>query len=225
MSSFSSVRPYIFAPLDLALDEEAVVGLDKATADAGLLVEPALPPIDVEAVREEARREGFLQGHDEGFQQGYGDGLRQAQTEQRVIVDRLADLVQGALDDADAYVRAIEGQVVELSLAVAQKVIDREATVDPAVVVGVVRSALAELHESATVHVRVNPEDYALVAEHWDGLVRRPGAERSSLVPDESLDRGGCLIQTGNGEVDARFSTKLSQIATTFQALLDGELA
>jgi flagellar assembly protein FliH len=113
---------------------------------------------------------------------------------------------------------------VELALAVAAKVVAREVQTDLTLVVGVVRDTLAELQEATVVRLRVHPDDYDLVAPHWEQLRQQRGAEQGQLVTDERVQPGGCVVETAVGCVDAQLDTRLAQVAETFEAVREGTL-
>jgi flagellar biosynthesis/type III secretory pathway protein FliH len=176
---------------------------------------PSPPPPDFEEIAAESRREGF--------QLGYEEGLRHAAAEQADTVTRISALLQGVASDTEALVRGLETQVVELALAIAEKVIAREASIDPELILNVVRSALSEVNDVSELRIRVNPEDVPLLDNRWQEMLPRSVAERSELVADELVDRGGVLVETRIGYVDSQLKTRLNQVVTTFQAVLDGE--
>jgi flagellar biosynthesis/type III secretory pathway protein FliH len=179
--------------------------------------EPAPPAPDFEAIRAEAWREGF--------QLGYDEGLRLAAEEQRDTGTRISALLQGVTSDTETLVRGLETEVVELALAIAEKVIAREARIDPEIVLNVVRSALTEVHDSTELRIRVHPDDMPLLETRWQEMLPRSVAERSELVADDLVERGGVLVETRIGYADSQLKSRLSQIVTTFQAVLDGEPA
>ena len=182
-----------------------------------LAVEDALPPPppDFVEIAAEARREGF--------QLGYEEGLRHAAAEQADTITRISALLQGVASDTEALIRRLESQVVELALAIAEKVIAREARIDPELILNVVRSALSEVNDVSELRIRVNPDDVPLLDNRWQEMLPRSIAERSELVADELVDRGGVLVESRIGYVDSQLKTRLNQVVTTFQAVLDGE--
>lgn len=178
-------------------------------------VEPPPPPPDYEAIKADAWREGF--------QLGYDEGLRLAAEEQNDTGTRISALLQGVTSDTEQLVRGLEVQVVELALAIAEKVIAREARIDPEIILNVARSALSEVHDVTELRIRVNPDDVPLLETRWQEMLPRSVAERSELVPDVLVDRGGVLVESRIGYIDSQLKTRLSQVVTTFQAVLDGE--
>lgn len=205
---YSDIRPHTFGPI--VYEQAAQAGI-QPTASEKIVEEP----VDLEAVEATAWAEGF--------ERGYQSGLRSAHQEQEATLLQLVTLTRNAIEDADEFTRALERQVVDLSLAVAEKIVERELRSDPALVVDVVREALDEVRGVTSASVRVNPEDHALVAPQWERFVHRPLADRAHLVADERVERGGCLIETQMGVIDAQLSSKLSEITNGFEGVLEGE--
>jgi flagellar biosynthesis/type III secretory pathway protein FliH len=176
--------------------------------------EPELPP-DYEAIKAEAWRDGF--------QVGYDEGLRLAAEEQHDTGTRLSAMLQGIASDTEALVRGVETQVIELALAIAEKVIAREARIDPEIVLNVVRSALSEVNDATELRIHANPEDVPLLETRWQEMLPKSVAEHSELISDDLVDRGGVIVETRIGYADSQLKTRLNQVVTTFQGVLDGE--
>jgi len=219
-------RPMVFQPFNgigkiVSLGEPAdeIVGVleDAEVVEVVEAVEepPPPPPPDFEALKAAAWTEGF--------QQGYDEGLRLATQEQQEISTRLGALLHDVAADNEELVRALETQVIELTLAVAEKVIAREAKTDPQVILSVVRSALSEIHDATELRIHVNPDDYPLLETRWQEMLPRSVAERSELTPDDLVERGGVVVETRIGYVDSQLKTRLNQVVTSFQGVLDGE--
>jgi flagellar assembly protein FliH len=219
-----SFRPMVFQPFnglgkivsagEPADETEPVVDVlpDVEVVEAE---EPPPPPPDFEALKASAWTEGF--------QQGYDEGLRLATQEQQEISTRLGALLHDVAADNEALVRTLESQVIELTLAVAEKVIAREARIDPTIVLNVVRSALSEIHDATELRIHVNPDDYPLLETRWQEMLPRTVAERSELTSDDLVERGGVVVETRIGYVDSQLKTRINQVVTSFQAVLDGE--
>lgn len=215
------IRPMIFS----AFGAEEAAAAAAAEAEAARLAaemievvepeEPAPPPIDYEALKAEA--------WGEGFQQGYDEGRRLAAEEQKDTTIRLGALLHDIVADNEGFVRGMENDIVELVLAVAEKVVGREARTDPAIIVSVVRSALNEIHDASEVRIRAHPDDVAILEPRWQEMLPRRVAERSELLADELVERGGVVVETQIGYVDSQIKTRLQQVINTFQAVLDGE--
>jgi flagellar assembly protein FliH len=208
MSLFSEIRAHTFGPI--VLDQPVQRGNEQSLPMGQVLEEP----VDPEAIEAAAWAEGF--------ERGYASGMRTARQEQEATLLQIVALTRNVVEDADEFTRALERQVVDLSLAVAEKIVERELRGDPTVVLDVIRGALDDIHGTTSATVHVHPEDHAIVTPHWERLARTV-ADRAKLVADERVERGGCLIETQMGIVDAQLSSKLSEIANGFEGVLEGE--
>jgi flagellar biosynthesis/type III secretory pathway protein FliH len=116
---------------------------------------------------------------------------------------------------AQAYagsVRARAGeQALLLARRMAEKIVGRALDLDPAVMADIVGRALAASRASAgTVVLRVHPEDLATaLAERPRWAERLDAAIQLRVVPDPTVGRAGCVVETPVGRLDARLSSQL----------------
>lgn len=156
------------------------------------------PAVELQALRDEARRAGWEQGLAEGRQAARGELRLQAERWQQLMAHLAQPLA--ALDDS------VEQELLELVLGVARRVTLSELQAQPAQVLAAIREAAAAL-PSACRHVRVHlhPEDAHLVA---DSLPPH-GDVQWHVIEDATITRGGCLLDSGSTHVDARLETRL----------------
>lgn len=196
----ATAAPFEFAPLDAA----------PPLPPAGVAA-PPVPEIDVDAVRAE------------GFNAGYTAGAADARTAVEPAVSALhaaaAELSQLRADVADRAERA----AVELALRVAEQVVHAAVAADPELVVDAVRGALRRLVERDRVLLLVHPDDLDVVREHADRLVAELGGiEHCGVEADRRVGRGGAIVRTAEGEVDATLETKLERAREVVEQELAG---
>lgn len=121
--------------------------------------------------------------------------------------------------ERDHYLARAEQEVVRLALAIAERVIRREAQMDPLLLAGAVRVALGQLAESTEVRLRVPVEQQ----EMWLEMVRlMPGlALRPEVVGDAQLGPVEAILQASLGSVDLGVRAQLAEIERGFFDLLD----
>ena len=193
--------PFEFAPL------ETFDGPALATETAA----PPVPQIDVEAIRAE------------GFNAGYTAGASDA----RSTIEPAAAALHAAAAElaglrADVAERA-ERAAVDLALRIAEQAIQGALAVQPERVVDAVRGALRRLVERDRVLVLVHPDDLDVVREHADTLVTELGGiEHCGVEADRRVARGGAIVRTGEGEVDATLETKLGRAREVVEEELAG---
>jgi flagellar assembly protein FliH len=156
-------------------------------------------------------RESFTSGYAAGERAGLEAGTTRAEAMLRRLAQTLDELkaLRGTL------VRQTEQQMVQLALAIAKKILRREAAVDQDLIVAMARVALERVGESGIATIRLNPEDYASTVQrhgdHWAGA-------RVKVVADPAVSRGGCLVESEFGFVDASVDAQFEQVA---QAMAD----
>jgi flagellar assembly protein FliH len=173
------------------------------------LEEESLPPPPDLAELEEAAR---LQGYNVGFEEGRAAGIAAAEKAMADQVNRLAAIVGAVHENHASFFRAAERQVVDLSLQIAQKVVEKEVENMPDLAVNVIHAALEEMDARTAVRVRVNPDDVEVLRRRWSQVVPSGvSAERIELQPDERV-ASGAIIETTHGQVDAQLESKLAQL-------------
>jgi flagellar biosynthesis/type III secretory pathway protein FliH len=155
---------------------------------------------DAEQLREAARAEGFAAGHAE------------AMASLQPALEALGAAVQGMHDAQLEAGERLERQAVELGFALAEKVLAGALAVEPERVIESVRGALRGLLERERVTVLVNPDDLELVMGAMDELRGSLGGIEHCVVEAERrVRRGGCVVRTPEGDVDAGVDTKLAR--------------
>ena len=158
---------------------------------------------------ETAEREASKQGRVEGREEGYKEGVAEAER----LVGRLHIILDRAMDKRAEILAETETQVVELVLLVAKKVVKVISENQKSVVVQNIQQALRKLKTKSDVIVRVNLADLQLSTEHVKDFVQMTeNAKRIQIVEDSTVDRGGCVIETDFGEIDARIASQLSEL-------------
>jgi len=166
---------------------------------------------------EETRR-----AFDAGREKGRGEG-RQAEREtqsQAITAEnerrtrQASELIETFARERDRYLQQVEREVVELALAVAARILRREAQMDPLLLTGAVRVALGQLSGSTEVRVRVPDGDLALWKET---LAVLPNLRiKPQLVAGEGMRLGDCVIETELGSVDLGIRAQLGEIERGF---------
>lgn len=173
---------------------------------------PTEPPPEftrqLAALRQEAER-GAAEARQSGFQEGEAAGRRAAEMELRPVLERLAKSIEELAGLRPAAAAHAETGLLKLATAIARRILRREISVDPQAVESLVRMALERVRAEDVLRVRVHPEHAALLKAALDRL---PGARDIAVQPDAQLDRGGVVLETGRGNLDASIETQLAEI-------------
>ena len=135
---------------------------------------------------------------------------------QRLSVRRLqaAHLLESFTQERDRFLHTVEHEVVKLALAVAARVLRREAQMDPLLLTGAVRVALGQLSGSTQVRLRVPPAELDLWTEAIALLPKV--AVRPTVLAGEGMRLGDCVIETEMGTVDLGIRSQLGEIERGF---------
>jgi len=177
------------------------------------LVKPAGEPeaVDLAAEREKA-------AYERGRQEGE-NALREQLISQR---NEMASLLNGVIDSlrktVPQLVQETESALIQLALESAQKLV-AGMPVNPKLVEAVIREALQQVEDSPDVTIQLHPDDLALLQKHKsDVLKNAPGSKPLQFSTSAEVTRGGCLVRTRFGVVDARRETKLDQLREAIAA-------
>jgi len=199
--------------------------LARARAEAHRL----LAETDVQARRaaETRRAAGYQQGLTEGRQQG----LEQIRQEARQAVLRTAQAELTELKNALAaglaeYERQrhgllaqAESGLIRLAVAIARRVCKIAADGSAEPVRANVRALLEMVTHHGDLELHVNPVDGELLAGVVPELAQRiAGCAHVTLKPDPAVARGGCVLQTSDGVIDASVDAQLDRIAAAIGA-------
>jgi flagellar assembly protein FliH len=144
-------------------------------------------------------------------------GELEAALEARLIAER-ADLLSVSAQFAkerSLYFTAVEVEVVKLSLAIATRILHREAQMDPLLLAGVVRVALEKIQGDGETLLRVPAKDLEVWMSRFS-----IGTTAFTIIPDEHLQTGTCLLETPVGTVDFGVEIQLAEIERGFFDLL-----
>lgn len=168
-------------------------------------------------VAEESRR-SFEAGRERGLQEGQkAEHEAQAaarRAAEKQCIDQVAGLVASFAEERDRFMEAVEHEVVKLALAVAARILRREAQMDPLLLTGAVRVALGQLSKTTQVRLRVPQAELDLWTE---AIALLPNlALKPALLPDKEMHAGDCVVETELGSVDLGIRSQLGEIEQGF---------
>jgi flagellar assembly protein FliH len=164
---------------------------------------------DADALRAAARAEGLREGREEALA---------ALTPALEALNQAVEAMQ-----LEQYARAdrLEAHAVDLGLFLAEKVLGGALAVEPDRVVESVRGALRGIVERERVTVLVHPDDLELVRDAMDAVrASLGGIEHCEVQAERRVSRGGAIVRTPDGDVDARLETKLLRAREVVEAAL-----
>ena len=156
------------------------------------------------------------------YEQGVAAGRAAVQAEAAQAIAEVKSFVTENLKNFEQerklYYRRIEGDIVDLALAVARKVLHREAQVDRVVLAGVVRVALEKIAGSSHVALHVHPT----AAQAWQNYLAEQTilATVPAVVEDGSLRPDQLVLKTDHGSTELGIDAQLNEIEKGFSDLV-----
>jgi flagellar assembly protein FliH len=161
----------------------------------------------------DGRKEGLAQGTKEGHQAGHAAAVA-AQKDQ--LAKLITTLTAGVASLEESRLKLESdgtAEVVKLSIAIAERVIKRQAAIDPAVLTANLADAMKRVVHAADVRVAIHPAQKKSLQDVMPRLqLDWPNLEHVELIEDATLAPGGCRVFTTQGQVDADLGEQLGRI-------------
>ena len=158
----------------------------------------------------------------EWFEQGRQEAQQQLRAELDVALVKQREGIGCAIREfaleRQNYYRRIEGEVVQLALAVARKILHREVHIDSQALAGIVRITLEKLDTGTQVHLRVHPQEATDWRHYFACQVGDMAAPE--IHEDPAIAAGVCRIETSLGSTEVGLELQLKEIETGLLDLL-----
>jgi flagellar assembly protein FliH len=161
--------------------------------------------VQQQKIESEAHTKGYEEGHAEGYRDGEGEVSR--------LIERMHTMLDAVMQRREEILRDTETQIVELVILMTRKVVKIISENQKSVIMSNVLAALKKVKGRGEVTVRVNLEDVKLTTEHIDDFIKRvENIKGMTVVEDSSVEKGGCIVETDFGAIDARISSQLTEL-------------
>lgn len=162
------------------------------------------------SVKKEAYSKGYTKGIQDGFAVGMENAQKLVETERQGLQNLLASF-QKALETADEH---IADDILSLVLDIAQAMIKTKLQVDRSAVLPIVMDAIHYLpHIEKPARIIVHHEDAQLLREY---LAEELSDDQWQVQEDVSIERGGCLVETGANQIDATNEVRWKRVSEAF---------
>lgn len=179
--------------------------LSKAKLEADQIIRTAHD--EEHRIFDKAQKDGYDKGHEEGYQVGNQEAER--------LVERLHKMIESVQDRRQEILNETEGQIVDLVLLMTRKVVKVMSESQKSVIMANVVQALKKVKGRGDVTLRVNMSDAKLTTEHIkDFIAQVENIKNITVVEDSSVDRGGCIVETDFGAIEARIASQLGELET-----------
>ncbi len=196
--------------------DEASIIKNGAKEEASSIIENAKK--QAEKIIAEARaqeQEIISKAESEGLKQGREDGFANGKNEVERLVERMHKIIDSVQDKRQEILDNTEQQIVDLVILMTRKVVKIMSDNQKSVIMANVVQALKKVKGRGDVTLRVNLSDIKLTTEHVQDFIREvENIKNIAIVEDSSVEKGGCIVETDFGAVDARIASQLSELET-----------
>ncbi|MCR5217619.1 flagellar assembly protein FliH [Treponema sp.] len=185
--------------------EEAKSILDKARQEASEIIDKA------HAQEQEITSQAEKAGYSSGSESGYADGKAESDR----LVAEMHGIIDAVLQRRQEILDGTEQQIVDLVILMTRKVVKIMSDSQKSVILSNVVQALKKVKGRGDVTLRVNLADIKLTTEHTADFIREvENIQNIHIVEDSSVEKGGCIVETDFGAIDARISSQLGELET-----------
>lgn len=181
--------------------------LDGADSAAQARPEEAAPTPEAAA---ELLTEQLREARQAGYKDGYRDGLAALdnfkQSYAAQVTAQVGQVVASFQAQLDALQQHLASSLAQVAADIARQVVRTELTTQPQLIEQVAHEALGLLvHSARHIRIRVHPDDHQLLVEQGQLDIE---ARHARLLADPSVHRGGCIVESDIGLIDASIETR-----------------
>jgi flagellar assembly protein FliH len=169
---------------------------------------------DANAVREQARTDGYAQGYQEayaaGLIEGKNDGLAEGKEEMGVQIAQMQELVMNMSEQIGLANRDIGQDLLNLAIELAQAMTQNTLMVDPEAIIPIVKDAIEHIPSiQQPAQLILHPDDATIIKSHMGDDLEKAGWRIKS---DFHIERGGCKLETAHNLLDATVGTRWQRL-------------
>ena len=164
----------------------------------------------------------------ETYEKAYQDGLKQAQedieNDRQLALAQVKEIIEAAEVKRKDIINQAEPAIVELSMAVAKKIVAAELGSRPELIIEIVKEAIDNLDNPQNVRVQVNPKDELYLSGQGKFITSSQyGNVNLGIIPDDSIERGGCVVESNMAVVDSRLENRINNVENLLNEVLINE--
>ncbi|WP_318661668.1 flagellar assembly protein FliH [Treponema sp.] len=202
-----------FAEVKRQTDQAQIIKT-QAETNAAQIVKDAQAQADQIIAEAQAERDKIInaskkEGYDTGYEAGYQEGNKEAQR----LIERMHNVLDAVMARREEILNETEYQIVELVVLIARKVVKIISENQKTVIMNNVLQALKKVKGRGDVTIRVNLADVKLTTDHIHDFIERVEAVKGiTVMEDTTVEKGGCIVETDFGAIDARISSQLTEL-------------
>ncbi len=169
---------------------------------------------NIKAKAEEIKTHSFQEGRESGYQNGFREGEDAARNEFLPFMKTLENLVEElSLFRKNMYSK-VEREMVQMVIGLAKKIIQTDLESRKDSIRDIIQLAVGSILDRESLIIKVSPQDHKYI-EHYSPILQSmyPDINNVRFEASPAIERGGCLVQSNFGSVEANMESLNNEIA------------
>ena len=150
------------------------------------------------------------EAYEKGFAQGEKAGMELGEKRFDSILKGFTETLEGVRKIKEEVYRNSEQEMMELVLAIARKIIQKEVSTDRKIILDIVKAALKYVADQEDIRVRLNPSDLEFASQYKGEIL--DGIEKATFESDVEVLRGDAVIESNYGIIDCGIEKHLQKV-------------
>lgn len=155
------------------------------------------------------------------FEKGFSEGNKQGTQKRNEEVTPLIKALEGILEKFKYTKEDIAAQAGKEALLLAQTAFRKlngeyNETFNPKIL-DIIQPVLQKIPNATRLIIKLNPQDFKIFSEFKDNLIKIGQLTDCEILQDSQITKGGCLIETDIGMIDATLETRVDKISESFK--------
>lgn len=153
----------------------------------------------------------------DSFERGINEGIRTGEDQARKESIKSIEALQNQLKEVASLRKNIlekaEKDILMLSVSIAEKILQQEVTSNQDTIQNILRAAMKNIIDRDNIKVRLHPQDFQYMLEKKEDFLQGfDGIKNIVFEEDGGIIKGGAVIETQFGEVDARIDRQFAEV-------------
>lgn len=194
-------------------DEAAVVKADAQKEADDIIAKAKAEAAKILADAHDEEQKIKSEASEQGYKNGYNEGCASGEEEMNRLIERLHKMIEAIMLRREEILKETEQQIVELVILMTRKVVKIISETQKTTIMSNVLAALKKVRTRGEVTLHVNVEDLKLTTANVSEFIKRvENVDGIKVVEDSTVEKGGCIVETDFGAIDARISSQLSEL-------------
>lgn len=151
------------------------------------------------------------EAYEKGFTEGEKAGLELGRKKLEPIIKNIDNLAQQITKIKEELIKKNEAELIKIAFLIASKVVHYKIYTNDETIMNIARTTLEKMIKGGKVTMRVNQIDYQYLLDNKSSIPELAEFGESLIIErDPSICRGGCVITTNAGEIDATIENQLN---------------